>query len=220
MMNLDSFFAFYRSWLRGVAPGLDATFRGPVDDAELDRYQEAVGAELPGELRQLWRIHNGEGGPEAHGGTIGGLIFLGLETSLREWSDWASLRAETSDADMHALRTFSESVPPEAVQLEYTAAGWLPILKESMEGNYLGLDLAPGPGGLPGQVINFGRDEDRKAVISRSMSDLLGFIASEAERGEFVVSSVQPSGQPVLAHRRGRLISVLRRLAESHGPLE
>ncbi|MEV0284002.1 MULTISPECIES: SMI1/KNR4 family protein [unclassified Kribbella] len=188
-------------------------------EAQVDQYEEAVGAELPAELRQLWGIHDGEAGPEPSGGTIGGLVFLGVAESLREWADWSSLRDETSDEDMQALRMFSASVPAEAVQLEYTAAGWLPILKESMEGSYLGLDLAPGPGGQPGQVINFGRDEDRKAVISRSMSDLLSFIASEARQGEFVVSSVEPSGQPVLAHRRGRLIPVLRRLAESGGPL-
>lgn len=218
-MNLDAFFATYRAWLRGVVPGLDATLRGPAVEAEVDRYEETIRAELPAELRQLWAIHDGEDVAEPSGGTIGGLVFLGVAESLREWADWSSLRDETSDEDMQALRTFSESVPAEAVQLEYTAAGWLPILKESMEGNYLGLDLAPGPGGLRGQVINFGRDEDRKAVICRSMSDLLGFIASEVQQGEFVVSSVEPSGQPVLAHRRGRLIPVLRRLAESRGPL-
>jgi hypothetical protein len=82
------------------------------------------------------------------------------------------------DADMRALSSCSESIPPEAVQLEYSAAGWLPILKESMEVNYLGL-----------------------------------------ESGEFVVSSVRPGGQPVLAHRRGSLIAVLCELAESRGPL-
>jgi cell wall assembly regulator SMI1 len=132
---------------------------------------------------------------------------------------WSSLRAETTDADMQVLKCCSESFPVEAVQLEYSVAAWLPILKESMEANYLGLDLAPGPGGVPGQVINFGRDEDQKVVISRSMTDLLGFIASEADSGEFVVSSVQPGGQPILAHRRGRLISVLSEIAESRGPL-
>ena len=218
-MNLDSFFEAYRSWLRGVVPGLDGALRGPAEDAALDRYEEVVGAELPGELGQLWRIHDGEAGPEPSGGTVGGLVFLGVERSLSEWAEWSFLRAETSDADMQALRMFSESVPPGVVQSEYTAAGWLPVFKESMEANYLGPDLSPGPGGVPGQVINFGRDEDRKVVISRSMSNLLGFIASEAEKGEFVLSSVQPGGQPVLAHRRGRLISVLRDLAESRGPL-
>ncbi|MFI7067416.1 SMI1/KNR4 family protein [Kribbella sp. NPDC050124] len=218
-MNLDAFFATYRGWLQGVAPGVDATLRGPATEAEVDRYEETVGAELPAELRQLWAIHDGEAEAEPSGGTIGGLVFLGVAESLREWADWSSLRDETSDEDMQALRMFSASVPADAIQQEYTAAGWLPILKESMEGNYLGLDLAPGPGGQPGQVINFGRDEDRKAVISRSMSDLLGFIASEAQQGEIVVSSVEPRGLPVLAHRRGRLISVVRRLAESRGPL-
>lgn len=218
-MNLDSFFTVYRAWLRGVVPGLDAALRGPAAEAEVDRYEETVGAELPAELRQLWAIHDGEAASEPSGGTIGGLVFLGVAESLREWADWSSLRDETSDEDMQALRMFSASVPAEAIQLEYTAAGWLPILKESMEGNYLGLDLAPGPGGQPGQVINFGRDEDRKAVIARSMSDLLSFIASEARQGEFVVSSVEPSGRPVLAHRRGRLIPLLRRLAEPGGAL-
>lgn len=41
---------------------------------------------------------------------------------------------------------------------------------------------------------------------------------SSSERDEFVVCSVQPGGQPVLAHRRGRLISVPCDLAESRDP--
>lgn len=219
MMNLDSFFASYRPWLQGVVPSLADALRGPASDVELGQYEEAVGAELPGELRELWRVHDGESGVEPSGGAIGGLLLLGVERSLKEWGMWSSLRAETVDADMRALSSCSESVPPGAVQLEYSAAGWLPVLKVSMEANYLGLDLVPGPGGVPGQVINFGRDEDRKVVIAQSLTDLLGFIASEADSGEFVVSSVQPGGQPILAHRRGHLISVLCELAESGGPL-
>jgi cell wall assembly regulator SMI1 len=218
-MNLDSFFATYRAWLRTVVPRLDGALRGPGAEVDFNRYEDAVGAVLPDELRQLWRTHNGEAGPEPIGGAVGGLVFLGADESLREWREWSSLRGDTSPRDMEDLRSLSESAPPEAVQLEYTTAGWLPILKESMESNYLGVDLAPGPGGLVGQVINFGRDEDRKTVISLTMSDLLGFIASEAQRGEFVVSSAQPSGEPVLVHRRGRLLSVLRNLAEARGPL-
>ncbi|MEV6268471.1 SMI1/KNR4 family protein [Kribbella sp. NPDC051936] len=198
---------------------MDAALRGPATDIEFSRYEEVVGVALPDELRRLWLIHNGEAGREASGGVIGGLIFLGVNESLREWREWASMREETSPADMEDLRAFSESVPSDAVQLEYTTSGWLPMLKESMEGNYLGVDLAPGTGGRPGQVINFGRDEDRKTVVALSMSDLLGFIASEVQRGEFILSSVQPSGDPVLVHRRGRLISVLRKLAETRGPL-
>ncbi|WP_344837173.1 SMI1/KNR4 family protein [Kribbella ginsengisoli] len=218
-MNLDGFFASYRPWLQGVAPSLAGALRGPAADAELGRYEEAVGVELPGELRELWKVHDGESGAEPSGGTIGGLLFLGVERSLKQWMMWSSLRAETGDAEMRELSSCSESFPPGAVQLEYSVAGWLSVLKVSMDANYIGLDLAPGPGGVRGQVINFGRDEDRKVVIARSMTDLLGFIASEADRGEFVVSSVQPGGQPILAHRRGHLISVLCELAESRGPL-
>jgi cell wall assembly regulator SMI1 len=219
MRALESFFVGYRSWLRGFVPGLDGGLRGPAEDREFARYAEVVGAPLPGELREWWGIHDGEGGSETAGGAIGGLVMLGVESSLREWGIWSALRAETSDATMRELRAFSESVPAAAVRLEYSAAGWLPVLKESMEANYLGVDLAPGPRGAVGQVVNFGRDEDRKVVIARSLTDLLSFIAAEVGRGEFVVSSVQPSGQPVLAHRRGRLISVLSDLAESQGPL-
>jgi cell wall assembly regulator SMI1 len=121
-MNLDSFFEMYRSWLHGIVPSLAAALRESVSAAELDRYEEAVGMELPGELGQLWRIHDGEAGAEPSGGTIGGLVFLGVERSLREWVMWSLLRAETGDADMRALSCCSESVPAEAVQLEYSAA--------------------------------------------------------------------------------------------------
>jgi cell wall assembly regulator SMI1 len=50
-------------------------------------------------------------------------------------------------------------------------------------GNGLGLDLAPEPGGQVGQVINYGSDDDYRAVLAPSLTDLLGQVAQLIRAG-------------------------------------
>jgi hypothetical protein len=97
----------------------------------------------------------------------------------------------------------------------------MPLWKEPLEGNYLGVDMAPGVQGHEGQVINFGRDEDVKAVLADSLAEVLEWLAVQAENGWIHPHTVRSrSGEQFLElrHVRGRALNVL--LKERIGRLE
>ena len=76
------------------------------------------------------------------------------------------------------------SSPANAIALQYANAGWVPLC-DDYGGNHIGIDLAPGPAGVRGQVISFGRDEEEKVVIAASLGDFLLWFATQLERGNF-----------------------------------
>ena len=58
----------------------------------------------------------------------------------------------------------------------------MPSLSDD-EGNHIGVDLNPGPAGTVGQVINFGRDEEKKHVLFPCVVALVEWLAEAIEAG-------------------------------------
>ncbi|KAL1793660.1 hypothetical protein ACET3X_008642 [Alternaria dauci] len=71
-----------------------------------------------------------------------------------------------------------DSQPPNAVQKAYAHPAWIPLARD-WGGNYLAVDLAPGPSGTWGQIIIYGRDYDCKYVVARSWGALLAMVADD-----------------------------------------
>jgi cell wall assembly regulator SMI1 len=76
------------------------------------------------------------------------------------------------------LNAKQESQPPNAVQKAYAHPAWIPLARD-WGGNYLAVDLAPGPAGQWGQIIIYGRDYDCKYVVARSWAALLAAVADD-----------------------------------------
>lgn len=79
-----------------------------------------------------------------------------------------------------------DSQPPGAVQKAYAHPAWIPLARD-WGGNYLAIDLAPGPAGKWGQIIIFGRDYDCKYVIARSWAAFLAIFADDLCSGKVLV---------------------------------
>ncbi|KAG5948462.1 hypothetical protein E4U53_006285 [Claviceps sorghi] len=86
----------------------------------------------------------------------------------------------------HSLLARQGSVPPNSVQKAYAHAAWIPLVRD-WGGNNLAVDLAPGPNGIWGQVILFGRDYDTKYVIARSWGAFLALVADDLNSGKWFV---------------------------------
>ena len=69
------------------------------------------------------------------------------------------------------------SHPADAIKLRYFNHGWVPMLSDG-GGKYVGIDLDPGPAGVYGQVISYGRDINHMAVLANSLFEFM----SEIER--------------------------------------
>ena len=105
-------------------------------------------------------------------------------STLLQWEGNANL---FEDEDFLArMSQRSTSFPP-----GYPAClhrpGWVPLMSYGADFNHVAIDLDPGPRGVVGQVIHYGRDIDRKHVLATSWAHFLEDIADELEAGNFAL---------------------------------
>lgn len=161
------------NWCRQHHPRLlDEFFPGATPE-KITAVEEAIGQRLPADVRESFAIHNSSG-----------LFILGLEhlsttELILSWQFWRE-----SDYPNDDYRHLRSSFPELAIQLDYSNAGWIPLVM--WENDYLGVDLAPGRAGSVGQFINFGRNEDRKCVLASGWAEFLGDYATFLESGAVV----------------------------------
>lgn len=136
---------------------------------QLAQAEAAVGMELPLGWRELYLEHNGE---VQEVGLFLGMPWLSLEELVSQWRAWEELRPDYAEEGTHY------SLPPGAIRELNINPGWIPLSHDG-GGNYLGIDLNPGPEGILGQFINFGRDEELKFVIAFSAEELFRFLYEE-----------------------------------------
>ncbi|TGJ82265.1 hypothetical protein E0Z10_g6502 [Xylaria hypoxylon] len=84
------------------------------------------------------------------------------------------------------LQARQDSVPAGAIQRAYAHPAWIPLVRD-WGGNNLAVDLAPGPTGIWGQIILFGRDYDTKYVVARSWGAFLAILADDLNSGKWFV---------------------------------
>jgi cell wall assembly regulator SMI1 len=168
--------------------------------------------ERPGteQLCALWDL---TGGQTLDGlGIFGGLTLLGHEESEHERNQWLEMGAsekwikgEGANEVVDPAWDTSSAREPEAVRSVYFASGWLPILKEPMEGNYLAVDTVPLHAGKHGQIILCGRDEEEKCVVAEDLVSLLQMLTRDAR-----VPGNWRLAEGYVAHAQGRLLNALR----------
>ena len=177
-----------RASLTQSFPELLETLNGSVDPALLAAFEREIGSPLPLAVRDTLLIADGQDLDSGCAGLFFGLYFLPLDEVIREWQFWRRAERDPEAGQNPAILATMASVPPSWIKGLYACRGWLPLISDRT-GNYVGVDLDPGPGGSYGQVIVFGRDFDRKCVLWRGDGTsgwgkwLAGFV-DELESGE------------------------------------
>ena len=172
-------------WMDTFFPALRANLNSPADNAVIDAAQASCCVVFPDDLRALYRVADGETGVL---GFFFGLPFLSLSRLVDEWSAWRDVAQDVTEMDKNS-DGFYTSVPPDVIAGRYTNPGWIAISHDH-GGNHLGVDLAPGPCGRVGQVINFGADEDEKFVIAPSLAAFFHWYADNLECGNYKISGL------------------------------
>lgn len=178
--------------LAGYAVG--ELVRPPATAGQVAAAEQAIGRPLPRDLAALYQLSDGQAdwyplapGPggdpyRERGRWVGSLFGAGWTfSSLRElqseYHGWADLRAHYTPAEL--ATDFDDMIEVrggDPVKPLYTCADWIPFATDG-GGNSLAADLAPEPGGTPGQVIVIGPDEDLRRVLVPSVHALLGLCA-------------------------------------------
>jgi cell wall assembly regulator SMI1 len=177
-----------RNALAESFPELLETLNPPVDQSLLSTFESQLGCPLPPPVRESFLIADGQDIETGVGGLFFGLHLLPLEDVIREWTFWRQVENDPSSGSNAAVLATMSSVPPQWIKNLYACKGWIPLISDRT-GNYVGVDLDPGPGGNWGQVIVFGRDFDRKCVLWKGEGEggwgrWLSSFVDELESGE------------------------------------
>ena len=204
--NVEDSWQRLEHWLANAAPEILASLRPGCTDAQLGEFEEQVQLSLPEDVKNSFRIHDGQEEYTAAGAIVGepldslANVCSGLAAYRQLYED-----EQQSDHDS-GLADRATSFPPGAIQCEYVTPNWIPL--GDWDGNCYGIDLNPGPNGVMGQVINFGRDEDDKYVLALSWAHFLEDVVEELEAGNL---SIKRTAEGEVEHfgRAGRFDQAL-----------
>jgi cell wall assembly regulator SMI1 len=163
------------TWLGSNAPDLLGALYPPASGEAFRKLEHGTQLTLPADARACWFRHDGQlkDAPPV----LGKWWILRLDTVHRAWSDLRELQP-TFDAADGSIR------PVGPVRKRYFNPRWLPAMYDGL-GNFLCLDLDPGPGGRRGQVVWFQKQDKRREVVANGIGPWLERFAGELERGKW-----------------------------------
>lgn len=173
-------FHHYRR-LTAQALGYEEALPEPASEEDLAGLEDQLGLALPPDLRALYGIADGDGD---------------LVNPLFDRHPWLAL-ADIGDQDDEWLdiaqewgyepwrQTVFDAQPSNAVRRSPLRPGWLRFAIDT-GGNWLAVDMDPGPYGRPGQVIAVGVDYAEGPVyVADSVTTFLRRLVEAMERGDY-----------------------------------
>ncbi|MFC5749945.1 SMI1/KNR4 family protein [Actinomadura rugatobispora] len=161
--------------------GYEDELPGPATEEDLDAAEERLGLAFPPDLRALYGIADGDGYK-----IINHLFdrhpWHSLDEIGDEEEDWLLGRQWEYEPQRS---TVFDSEPPNAVRRSLLRPGWIQFADDT-GGNWLAVDMDPGPEGRPGQVIAIGIDyTDGPLYVADSVTTFLRRLVEALERGDY-----------------------------------
>jgi cell wall assembly regulator SMI1 len=185
------------AWLR--ANGLPPEFSPPsgVTEEAIRAAEATMGLELPEEVRESYRSHDG-----SRGGACLILFERGFLMPLQGQGDSvvaSCLRSREIGAVNAAAGLVGK--PDGPIRPDYWSPRWVPLTCD-WESDTLAIDLAPAEGGCIGQVILHSRRGETR-LLGRSWGEWLAAYADALEAGEYRLrvvyewlAEVRPASEP------------------------
>ena len=186
--KVEEEFARIRGWAERNFPALLEGLNPGLSQEEVEATQAIAASQ---ELRELYRLANGES--KMGVGFFFGLRFMPIDELSRTAQLWRDIAQ--SDPELADDGEFHSSDPDAAITTKYINSGWIAFAHD-YGGNHLSVDTAPGPAGTAGQIINSGRDEERKRVIAGNLGSFLNWMADSLEQGNCSITATGNADLP------------------------
>jgi cell wall assembly regulator SMI1 len=181
------------TWLNIYLPEVAADLRPGASEFDLSSFSNELGLTLPEDFLRLYTWHNGQD-MKVNTGPWYGLSFLSLDRVRKECAMWRKVLQDSPAESLVTLARSIKSTPLGFVKEQYANEHWIPFAFDGA-GNYLGVDLSPNENGTYGQVINFGRDEDRKIAIAPGVKEFVCWMLKELRSGNFNIKEESDGGR-------------------------
>ncbi len=205
--GIDIVWREYVAWLTETFPRVAANLDppAPADARVLDEIERVLGVRIPEPLSTLYRLTGGEPrfrqdpDDDVGSGVLFGARLMQVPEILefvRAPRNWRpdDVDADREDDDLSpALR--NEVLEPTKLRAAVLHRLWVPFA-ELGGGDYLAVDLAPGPGGSRGQVINIGRDQECRFVLADGITELIALLHELGASGIVYVVEGEDDGSP------------------------
>jgi cell wall assembly regulator SMI1 len=167
------------AWFHVHAPEVVSSLNRGLTEAQLESREKQLGQRLPEDLRESYKLHDGQD-EEARLGLVFGIRLIPLYWGMQEREGFAAVES-------------ARVVPEGTIQPFQSHPSWIPVTRDS-GGNYLGVDLAPGPKGQVGQVIVFGLREPTNYVVAPSWKAFLEHLLHMLESGNVELGEKDQDG--------------------------
>lgn len=164
--------AHFPDGLRGLAPG--------AGEQQLLHLQAALETDLPRAFLEWARVHDGQADD-----AVGLLDGNSLLPSARIQEQWATMLALQQDGRFPQA---GESEPPGAIAPVWWSPYWIPIASDG-SGNLVCIDMAPGPSGTVGQIIDFDHETLHRTVLAPSFETYVRDFVAEVLAGRYGYSA-------------------------------
>ncbi|SLJ85647.1 SMI1/KNR4 family protein [Psychrobacter sp. DAB_AL43B] len=176
----------FENWLAKHLPEVVKDLHPPATLEEVQLLEKTIGRSLPEDFILLYQWHNGQMGNAATGPWYG-LEFMPIKKIIKSIELEKQIMEELGEDELNSMSEWMKSTPDGYVKKANSNPFWVPFAHDH-GGNFLGIDLDPDKLGTIGQVINFGRDEERKIVASESVSDFLSWLVKELGNSNFNIA--------------------------------
>jgi cell wall assembly regulator SMI1 len=155
-MVQDSSWERIERWLAVNAPEVADGLDSPASEEDIADAEQELGVRFPDSVRAAYLRHDGQRRDAPS--TLYGWEWLSMARIREEWSVWKEL---LDGGDFDGLSNDADGL---AVRSDWWHPAWIPLTYDGM-GNHHCLDLAPGPGGAVGQVIEMWHDAGSRPVV-------------------------------------------------------
>ncbi|MDX1959662.1 MAG: SMI1/KNR4 family protein [Leptospiraceae bacterium] len=150
----------------------------PVKEKDFQNLQKKLGLEILPDFKELYSKFNGEHFQSI--GIIGNWKFLEIKHVIREWELMLSILKKEEVNNQTKLKS-------DFIKNNWWDQAWIPIVS-SGSGHLICIDMDPAKKGKKGQVILFLHDEEKRYLIANSISDWLGAISEDLQKGKYKIT--------------------------------
>ncbi|HET8844772.1 MAG TPA: SMI1/KNR4 family protein [Ktedonobacteraceae bacterium] len=170
------------------ASALWREFQPGASEADIQETESFLGITFPDEVKASYLLHNGSNGKELIGDPHQGTYQLySLAKIMRDWQQEMDRQSRLDPPAYPQEEEGSKVLPLQRGNyLWWWHPRWIPLLQDG-SGVWLCLDLAPGPAGQVGQIIQLDVETGKyyPSVVASSWQSLLLTFAQDLEAGEY-----------------------------------